>query len=484
MSYHHQGYNDYPQQQYYGQDAYPAPAAGPHSHAPSQDPFASRASLDYPPPQRPYSGDSSHFGGKSSSQWSLDDAPTPLTAGGAAYNSVNRDSTNPYSKEYRSGNETSGGSNKVRKWALIVAGVVIVVAVVVGIVAWRVTASKNGSSSSSSGSGKLQYISGTSKTVKSNPSDPSQFEKDSRLEPIFYGMAYTPFGALEPWCGATLKNVTEDMQLLSQLTTRIRTYGSACNQSELVLQAIQDTKINMTVWLGAYIGDNTTVNAQQQDWIIDALDKYGVDHVGGVTIGNEYVLNAVSPSDTAVRISYLNSEMSAFRTRLASKSYSKTLPVGVSDAGSIFTTGATLVEGSDYIMANVHPWFGGVDIKDAAGWTWEFFEENDVAVAQAASNKPTAYIAETGWPTASMTPENATYGGAVAGVSQLQTFLDTFPCQANQNGSYYFYFEPFDEPWKEQFGGVEPYWGLFDHNRKLKDVSFPKCSIDSTHASG
>lgn len=36
-------------------------------------------------------------------------------------------------------------------------------------------------------------------------------------------------------------------------------------------------------------------------------------------------------------------------------------------------------------MANVHPWFGGVNIADAAGWTWEFFEENDVVVAEAAT---------------------------------------------------------------------------------------------------
>lgn len=42
---------------------------------------------------------------------------------------------------------------------------------------------------------------------------------------------------------------------------------------------------------------------------------------------------------------------------------------------------------------------------------------------------------QTGWPTASMTPENATLGGAVAGVSELQTFLDTYPCQANANES-------------------------------------------------
>lgn len=93
-------------------------------------------------------------------------------------------------------------------------------AIAVGIAVWRVMANKNDSSgSSSSGDGKLQFISGTAKVVKSNPSDPSQFEKDSRLKPIFYGLAYTPYAVLEPFCGATLANVTEDMQLLSQLTS-------------------------------------------------------------------------------------------------------------------------------------------------------------------------------------------------------------------------------------------------------------------------
>jgi exo-beta-1,3-glucanase (GH17 family) len=38
-------------------------------------------------------------------------------------------------------------------------------------------------------------------------------------------------------------------------------------------------------------------------------------------------------------------------------------------------------------------------------------------------------------------------------------FLDEYVCQANANGTEYFYFEPFDEPWKKlQFGGVEGRW--------------------------
>ncbi|KAM0747073.1 glycoside hydrolase [Meredithblackwellia eburnea MCA 4105] len=246
--------------------------------------------------------------------------------------------------------------------------------------------------------------------------------------------------------------------------------GSACNQSALVLEAIRQTKVNMTVWLGAYIGDNKTVNAQQQQVTLDVLRTYGTDHVEGVIIGNEYILNAESQSTA---ITYIINQVAAFKTQLAALNLAKTLPVGTADAGSVLT--ATLAKGVDFFMANVHPFFGGVPIAQGAAWTNEFFQENDVYYCNRAANSPTCYIAETGWPTASLTPANLTIGGATAGVAQLQTFLDTFVCQANANGTEYFYFEAFDEPWKVSFGGVEPFWGLMDSNKKMKAITIPSC---------
>ena len=130
-------------------------------------------------------------------------------------------------------------------------------------------------------------------------------------------------------------------------------------------------------------------------------------------------------------------------------------------------------------MSNVHPWFANVSVEEAAGWTNTFFQEQNVAVANTLSNKPQMFIAETGWPTKSSDAGNESNGPSTASVSGLQTFLDTFVCQANQNGTGYFYFEVrisvvrcsrgadpvvqfFDETWKDQeFGGVEGHWGLF-----------------------
>jgi len=58
--------------------------------------------------------------------------------------------------------------------------------------------------------------------------------------------------------------------------------------------------------------------------------------------------------------------------------------------------------------------------------------------------------------------EHLTNGRAKADMSSLQTFLDTFVCDANANGVGYFFFEFSNEEWKRaKYGGIEGEWGLF-----------------------
>lgn len=76
-------------------------------------------------------------------------------------------------------------------------------------------------------------------------------------------------------------------------------------------------------------------------------------------------------------------------------------------------------------MANVHPYFGGLGINQAAAWTWQFFQEFDVAPAQLSTNKPAVYIAEVGWPSQSMNASDANSGAGSpqgdASVANLQS---------------------------------------------------------------
>ncbi|GAW02264.1 glycoside hydrolase family 17 protein [Lentinula edodes] len=329
-------------------------------------------------------------------------------------------------------------------WGLVVVGLLAVAGAVAGVVISQ-------TSKSSSSSGSNLAITG----------DPSQFSKDSRLKQSFYGIAYTPEDSIYPNCNIQLADVVTDMQLLSQLTSRIRLYGSDCNTTAMVLEAIQLTQVNMTVFIANYpdATDNGVAYNRQKTAIESAIQAYGTDHIGGVTVGNEFILDYLDANGATDPNGSVGNQGAAILTPLIDdtksmlQSLGVTLKVGNADAGSFFND--KVLADVDYGMANVHPWFANVSIDAAAGHVHRrnryFFQNSSDA-------------------------GNESNGASTASEANLQTFIDTFVCQANANGTEYFFFEYFDEPWKtQQFGGVEGYWGLFYSNRTLKNIEIPDC---------
>lgn len=412
-----------------------------------------------------------------------------MSSNNHGYSNMNGGS--PYQEPAYSGSqwlEKQESRSRRSKWIVVgsLVGLLVLIGVGVGV---GVALTRNKSSSSSSTSSSSSSTSGSTGAVNvTNPNDPSSFVKDSRLKHSFWGLAYTPEGSQLPSCGNSLGAVIEDIQLISQLTSRIRLYGADCNQSALVLEAIKQTKVDLGVYLGIYNVPNDAGAAyeRQRDLVMDAIKTYGTDHVLGVTVGNEFMLNWLTgqgagsePNSAAgnAGAELLIPNITDTRTQLSAMSLPKTVPVGTADAGAFFNN--EVLAAVDYGMSNVHPWFANVSIDDAAAWTYEFFQENNIAAAQALSNKPQMFIAETGWPTKSSDAGNANNGPSLASTDNLQKFLDTFVCQSNTNGTGYFYFEYFDEQWKDaQFGGVEGWWGLFNQDKTLKDVTIPDCHID------
>jgi len=375
-------------------------------------------------------------------------------------------------------------------WIITGAVVAVIAIIVIGVAVGVTVHNKNNKNSKNnvstgSGTGNSPGSGNNGSTVpQANPNDPSSFQKDSRLIKSFYGFAYTPEGSQYPACGNSLSQVINDIQLMSQLTPRIRLYGADCNQSALVLEAIRQTKVDMQVYLANYpIDTDPAPYLRQRDAIVDALKTYGTGNVAGVTVGNEFMLNylnengATDPNSAVgnTGAALLISNITDTRNVLSSNGFGS-VPVGTSDAGAYFNT--EVMNAIDYGMANVHPWFANVSITEAAGWTWEFFTETNIAQSKATTKQPVMSIAETGWPTASDDAGNANNGVSPASVPDLQTFMDTFVCQANTNQTQYFYFEYFDETWKAaQFGGVEAHWGLFNADRTLKNVTIPNCPL-------
>ncbi|SPO30541.1 uncharacterized protein UTRI_06471 [Ustilago trichophora] len=365
-----------------------------------------------------------------------------------------------------------------QKWWMI-AGGSVTTAIVCAIIIFFATRNNTNATivdgpQSSSGSNGNKGGKATAGVVASDKNDPSKFTKDPRLHKSMYGLCYTPFHAQYPECGATQANVTEDIQLISQLTSRVRLYGSDCSTSQLVLEAIKQTKVDMQVFLAVWVDDNAVTFQRQVDNVVDAVKQYGTDHIAGITVGNEYLLNGGSVATLLARIASVNETIHAL------PNLGKRIPIGTADAGSMIST--QLATGADYVMANVHPWFGGLPVDQAAGWVYEYTNNNEPSTALLAPNKPTLYVAEAGWPTGANETRLASYQAATAGISELNTFLSTFVCQSNSNFTEKalqpsFIFEAFDEPWKDVlYGGVEAHWGLFDANKKLKDgLVIPDC---------
>jgi len=362
------------------------------------------------------------------------------------------------------------------RW-MVIGSLVALVGIIAIAAAIGVTVAKKSKSAKSAASG-----SSSSSGSSGSSNDPSNFAKDSNLHQSFSGLAYTPKGSLYPQCGNSLEDVIKDVQLMSQLTTRVRLYGADCNQTQLVLEAIKQTKVDMTVFIGNYVEPSDDASyKRQRDTLMDAINTYGTTHIAGCTVGNEFMLNylnlhgggtdpndAVGQQGAAELLTYIND------TRSTLSQANIKIPIGNSDAGSYFNT--EVLENVDYGMANVHAWFANQTASNGANWVFNFFQTNNVQPAAALPNQPKMYIAETGWPTGSKDAGNESNGPSNASVSNLQIYLDNFVCQANQNNVPYFYFEFFDEEWKDAtFGGVEGHWGLFTSNRTLKDIKIPNC---------
>ncbi|TEB30061.1 glucan 1,3 beta-glucosidase [Coprinellus micaceus] len=393
---------------------------------------------------------------------------------------------------YNIADEDKRRNSRRTKW-LIGGGVLfLVILIAVGVSVGVVLSNRNKKNNSSSGSSSSNGDnsnggnggSGSNGTDSSGSSDASNFTKDPNLHKAFYGMAYTPEGALTEFgCTNTLETTIKDIQLMSQLTTRVRLYAADCNQTEQVLEAIVQTNVDMKVYIGNYIlDDNHEAYNRQKEFIKQAIQKYGTKHIAGVTVGNEFMLNYVGSTGDPngatgdLGAAILIQDIEDTRAMLKEIGVDSEIPVGNSDAGSYFST--KVLSAVDYGLSNVHAWFAQTSAADSAAWVFQFFDEQNVVPAAALPNKPDMYIAESGWPTKSSDAEHATNGGpGVASEAGLQDFLDTFVCQANTQGVKYFFFEMFDEDWKDKkFGGVEGWWGLFNKDRTLKNVKIPTCT--------
>ena len=108
-------------------------------------------------------------------------------------------------------------------------------------------------------------------------------------------------------------------------------------------------------------------------------------------------------------------------------------------------------------MANIHPFFSGIDVNQAAQWTLQFLDDNVLNTITGLSPQPSVIISEgripllfvsslmtlVGWPSG-----GGAINASVASIANMQYFLNTFPAAAKNANVTYYWFEGYDEPWK------------------------------------
>lgn len=367
-------------------------------------------------------------------------------------------------------------SAKRWRWAII-GGVAALIAVAIGLGVYFGIV-KNHSSGSSTGE-SAQQDTDANGDLNINSAEIKKLLNNQNLHKVFPGIDYTPINTQYPDCLAnppSQNNVTRDLAVLSQLTNTIRLYGTDCNQTQMLIHAVNQLEMNDTIkiWLGVWQDGNTTTNARQLSQMWDILDTYGSSPFKGLIVANEILFRE------EMTVTELGTLLDSVRTNLSSRGMSD-LPVATSDLGDDWTS--DLASKSDYIMSNIHPFFAGVNATQAASWTYSFWENNNAAYFKSDVSKN--IIAETGWPSQGGTDCGTTTitdcpDASVAGISELNTFMENWVCQALANGTQYFWFESFDEPWKIMYNSGdqnwEDHWGLMDVNRNLKSgVTIPDC---------
>lgn len=318
-----------------------------------------------------------------------------------------------------------------------IVGTIVLLAIIGGIVGGVIAALRNRSSSSSEGSSSS--ASGGSSAPADDDLDMNspkikKLMNNPHLHKVFPGMDYTPFNAQYPACltnPPSQDNITMDIAVLSQLTNAVRLYGTDCNQTQMVLHAIDKLSLpDMKVWLGVWLDNNSTSSQRGLDAMYQILSQYGAKPFAGVIIGNE-VLYRKDMTETQ-----LSDLLGDVKTNFTTQKID--LQIATSDLGDSWVQGLT--ENVDFVMSNIHPFFAGVTAEVAAGWTWDFWQQHDTILTQGTTKQNV--ISETGWPSGGgkdCGEATTCVDGSVAGIDEMNTYMDTFVCQSLANKTNYFW---------------------------------------------
>jgi exo-beta-1,3-glucanase (GH17 family) len=326
---------------------------------------------------------------------------------------------------------------KKRMWiAIAIISIILLGAILGGVLGALLNKSGGGKDGNSAAQSASDVKADNKNDLGKNSDEIKKLMNNANLHKVFPGMDYTPLNSQYPDClhvGPSQNNITRDMAVMSQLTNAVRLYGTDCNQTQMLIHAIDrlEIKDTMKIWLGVWLDSNDTTTQRQIDQTWTILDDYGCDYFKGIIIGNEVLYRK------DLTVTELLGHISDFRKNITA--HHCQLPVAMADLGDNWD--ADMASKVDIVMSNVHPFFAGVDVKEAASWTWSFWQREDVALTAGNTNIK-QIIAEVGWPSAggkSCGSATSCSGGSVAGIDEMNQFMEDWICPSMKNKTEYFW---------------------------------------------
>ncbi len=340
--------------------------------------------------------------------------------------------------------------------------------------------------------------------------------KDILGNPDYLAISYGGYRAKSRDIQPTKEQLKEDMQILHRMGIKIlRTYNVHLPHAENVLEAIhqlkkEDPSFEMYVMLGAWINcenawtenpnhyaEDVAGNTKEIERTIELANQYP-DIVKVIAVGNEAMVKwaASYHVQAGVILKWVNHLQNLKQT----EKLPKDIWITSSDNFAAWGGGGpeyfkedleNLIKAVDYISLHIYPMhethynpeFWGVfegeeDLTDVEKINKAMIRARDFGISQ--YEKTAAYIqsldidkpihiGETGWASSS----NGFYGGK--GTKATDEYKEGIYYAlmrewTNKNGMALFYFEAFDEVWKDENnpGGSENYFGLFTIDGKAK----------------
>ncbi|KAJ3002755.1 hypothetical protein HKX48_002121 [Thoreauomyces humboldtii] len=278
----------------------------------------------------------------------------------------------------------------------------------------------------------------------------------------FFGLAYSDVSSVQ--------QAQSELTFLSQYTHAIRTYD--VQTAQFALQAISNANLPMKVLINIWSDEDAGGVSGQQDLLVNLARQFG-GLIYGVSVGNE-----PSNAGTAVAHSTILGLVQSTRSMLQSQA-NWNGPVSVIDIVSgwlSFNGDYTQSYPTDFLQqlnpvyVDTYPMYAGFDVDSGAAINYidtvvtkQFGSECNGGSCM--NGKSPLVITETGHPSAGSC---SVCGNAVAGIEQMNKYLQQVTCYAAQKGIDLFVFEAFDKPaGQAPAGSIENHFGVFKRDGGL-----------------